>query len=571
MAMVASRTDGMSAFNNSLDLDDVHTPASDYSAYSQGNMLSAASGHFIYSHSSHADMNGPVWDAPTDGPQDFHGDEDFHFFGQMTPRAQDRNEALDDMTSKWVAAEPAMAAPEPMRRIGSQSSSRSSKNRTLKALAQKPRPRILTSVSHSQPMTDFDLTGNPAVDGLYLPDDAQSVTPATMYYPVALHLPLPMDGLCAGEGMAYSSPSLLGSGLAHQHIDPAHTVKFESGIPGNSPSASWGSLSPESRLSSPDIPEDTWSNSLMGTSPAHTNNSSPVLDGSSPSLDRQMGMMTTDDINGHMLADDMFSLSPPFTRRASGDGESSARDHPYYKRALPRADDGLFHCPWEGQASCNHKPEKLKCNYDKFVDSHLKPYRCKAEACENARFSSTACLLRHEREAHAMHGHGDKPYLCTYEGCERSTPGSGFPRQWNLRDHMRRVHSDNGTSLNAQTPSDSACQGASAQAAKSRKRKSKDSVDSNASSRKQASKSAQAAEAAAAARAAEQPLIDEWFQHQKALQTSFQSFNAPDAFDYIPSLDDATAHIDSMIKISKKLQQKKTPRDSYRRSYGHSG
>lgn len=43
-----------------------------------------------------------------------------------------------------------------------------------------------------------------------------------------------------------------------------------------------------------------------------------------------------------------------------------------------------------------------------------------------------------------MHGHGDKPFLCTYEGCERGAPGNGFPRHWNLRDHMKRVHNDPG-------------------------------------------------------------------------------------------------------------------------------
>src|SRR5208282_771438 len=105
---------------------------------------------------------------------------------------------------------------------------------------------------------------------------------------------------------------------------------------------------------------------------------------------------------------------------------------------------------------CQHKPEKLKCNYEyehflfptyfsntnrvvctsKFVDSHLKPCRCKVISCENLQFSSTACLFRHEREAHAMHGHGDIPFLCTYEGCERGLLGNGFPRHWNLRDHM---------------------------------------------------------------------------------------------------------------------------------------
>lgn len=39
-----------------------------------------------------------------------------------------------------------------------------------------------------------------------------------------------------------------------------------------------------------------------------------------------------------------------------------------------------------------------------------------------------------------MHGHGTKPYPCTYKGCDRAAPGNGFPRKWNLHDHMQRVH-----------------------------------------------------------------------------------------------------------------------------------
>ncbi|KAG9231657.1 hypothetical protein BJ875DRAFT_443882 [Amylocarpus encephaloides] len=124
--------------------------------------------------------------------------------------------------------------------------------------------------------------------------------------------------------------------------------------------------------------------------------------------------------------------------------ENSARLHPLYQNVNP-GPDGLYHCPWEAGSSCQHKPEKLKCNYDKYVDSHLKPYRCKVAACETLQFSSTACLLRHEREAHAMHGHGNKPFLCTHEGCERASSTNGFPRHWNLRDHMKRVHNDNGS------------------------------------------------------------------------------------------------------------------------------
>ncbi|MCJ1398539.1 hypothetical protein MMC11_001739 [Xylographa trunciseda] len=129
--------------------------------------------------------------------------------------------------------------------------------------------------------------------------------------------------------------------------------------------------------------------------------------------------------------------------RTHSNGEEAkcnARRDRLYK--LGPKKDGLYHCPFA--TNCSHKPDKLKCNYDKHLDSHLKPYRCKVHACVNVAFSSTACLLRHEREAHGMHGHGDKPYLCRYEDCDRSIEGNGFPRRWNLLDHMKRVHSNSG-------------------------------------------------------------------------------------------------------------------------------
>ncbi|KAB8279552.1 hypothetical protein F9C07_2283347 [Aspergillus flavus] len=117
------------------------------------------------------------------------------------------------------------------------------------------------------------------------------------------------------------------------------------------------------------------------------------------------------------------------------------RDHPYY--SLPTHNDGKYYCPFaNGDKPCNHAPTTQKCAYHKYLDSHLKPYRCKVPACMDAQlqFSSNACLFRHEREAHGFHGHGDNPHLCLFEGCDRSIPGYGFPRRWNLFDHMRRVH-----------------------------------------------------------------------------------------------------------------------------------
>ena len=60
--------------------------------------------------------------------------------------------------------------------------------------------------------------------------------------------------------------------------------------------------------------------------------------------------------------------------------------------------------------------------------------------CEDLRFSSNACLLRHEREAHGEHAHGVNPFLCKFPDCDRARDGNGFPRRWNQRDHMKRVH-----------------------------------------------------------------------------------------------------------------------------------
>ena len=114
--------------------------------------------------------------------------------------------------------------------------------------------------------------------------------------------------------------------------------------------------------------------------------------------------------------------------------------------------------------------------FSKHLDSHLKPYRCKSHECSDTHFSSTACLLRHEREAHGMHGHGAKPFLCKFEGCERAHENHGFPRRWNLLDHMKRVHgysaSEPSNKSDSPSPSDSSSHNSNKdQASNQRKRR----------------------------------------------------------------------------------------------------
>lgn len=196
---------------------------------------------------------------------------------------------------------------------------------------------------------------------------------------------------------------------------------------------------------------------------------------------RLLGPRTdTDDSNtasvlAHILDEDEDALSHTETAETKLEEERTkvARSHPLYQQ-LPDK-DGKYHCPEEGNAGCSHKPTALKCNYDKYVDSHLKPFRCNKRTCVGVQFSSTACLLRHEREAHGMHGHGARPHLCHFRDCERAVPGHGFPRRYNLFDHMKRVHQYDGPTTEPSPPG----QGQPQRKPMSRKRKasSEDSIE----------------------------------------------------------------------------------------------
>ena len=224
-------------------------------------------------------------------------------------------------------------------------------------------------------MSQFNMTGSASMDAYLLHDssDAQSVS-SQMYYPMPMSVGLSADGMPYADSLA---PSML-----QQHMDPTQMqLDFEASITGNSPTGSWvSSLSPiESRISSPGISEEAWTATGIAASPAQGHGSpryviclqslksakeyvsNPLPGLSSLSHHQGSGTAIADDFYADDL--DHHGLPPTFTRRSSGDGESSARDHYLYKNAAPQQ-DGLYHCPWESETSCNHKPEKLKCNYE---------------------------------------------------------------------------------------------------------------------------------------------------------------------------------------------------------------
>lgn len=572
-----------------------------------------------------ASMHGGQWEAAVEGTQNF---ADFSDNGDLAQDSDDYSyqhlDGLDEFRSqqqvmqaqqsqtprpegKWAALGHASSAATSvaMRRSVSKSSAGSFKSRTIRASAHKSRPRVQTSLSASI------YNSTPSATAVYDMANAAYSPAAVQAYYNSNAAAAAVNGINPDQYLALYSQGPLSipynTGLAQQqplHVDPTCTqmnldgfdleslngldnnMVFEASPTPISPQT-WGSSS--SRRSSPDRGEDTWS-LPMAASPAESHDSTTSLSFVAQVEAAGGRKRTSSNVHSSIAGDD---ASTSGSSRRQSEGES-ARDHPLYKSAAC-APDGLYHCPWEGDENCNHKPEKLKCNYEyvpqrlppnqfnqlqtltiassKFVDSHLKPYRCKNSACENARFSSTACLLRHEREAHAMHGHGDKPYLCPHPECDRAHPGFGFPRQWNLKDHMRRVHHDDGSQLERMAAAAAAAvDGAAAPMAvsssqsvsKGRKRK-KDTAtgttSSSSSSRKSSSskgssdaESRRRAQELAAIEAAHKLAVEkskaDWRYHKEELSNVVLGFSQSDDPQMLEQLQVAQAHLDAISRIS---------------------
>ena len=71
-----------------------------------------------------------------------------------------------------------------------------------------------------------------------------------------------------------------------------------------------------------------------------------------------------------------------------------------------------------------------------------KAFRCLDRNCDTKPFGSRSDLKRHQREVHHRDEDGNPCLLlpCPVFRCERHE--KGFPRRWNLEDHVRRMHPD---------------------------------------------------------------------------------------------------------------------------------
>lgn len=161
------------------------------------------------------------------------------------------------------------------------------------------------------------------------------------------------------------------------NVAPTQVSMGLQGLSGASPSSSWDVSSSISRTSSPNTIDESWRAAAMANSPmtfmgdttryvmnhqkhlqyaaadSHIPSSSPENRSLALVSDMQDSMVP--------LTGDM-STSAAYKQRGSVDSDSP-RDDALYKN-VTRGPDGLFHCPWENKKECNHKPEKLKCNYE---------------------------------------------------------------------------------------------------------------------------------------------------------------------------------------------------------------
>ncbi|KAK4451548.1 hypothetical protein QBC34DRAFT_57509 [Podospora aff. communis PSN243] len=125
--------------------------------------------------------------------------------------------------------------------------------------------------------------------------------------------------------------------------------------------------------------------------------------------------------------------------QAAAIAEESLEDHPLYKTA--QGEDGLWHCPWEGEGNCEHKPSVLRADFDKYLKIHLDSQRCKVPGCKDSgrAFATLEILHLHEQAEHGLHKGGGR-FLCTSPGCGRSRPGNGFASPWVQLEHIKSVH-----------------------------------------------------------------------------------------------------------------------------------
>lgn len=130
---------------------------------------------------------------------------------------------------------------------------------------------------------------------------------------------------------------------------------------------------------------------------------------------------------------------------------AKSRSHVFRRaRSPPRNEHGQMICDYINCRAENATFGRL-CEWNKHMDRHERPYKCAEASCKlYPGFTYSGGLLRHQREVHQREVHKTKqPLFCPFSGCKLSS-GTGFTRQENLEEHMRRRHQED--SLNDHRP-----------------------------------------------------------------------------------------------------------------------
>lgn len=67
--------------------------------------------------------------------------------------------------------------------------------------------------------------------------------------------------------------------------------------------------------------------------------------------------------SGSEHGSDIVLTSPGFSNQPGRRESESVQDHPLYTCAA-QGEDGLWHCPWEGEGYCHHKPTVLRAEFE---------------------------------------------------------------------------------------------------------------------------------------------------------------------------------------------------------------
>lgn len=338
-----------------------------FSEYSYPQAMSSnSSGMFSFSQTGpSADPSGSAWDATTaEGPQNFfadQGDSEEYTFTMGPFSGRSHMDTADDFQNAWMPTAAAVGGvkthkAEPMRRVSSKGSATS--HRINKASSNKSRQSLQTTMSHGTiSVPNFNMTGNAST----MPDGFQGngrvMDPSQFMFQQPNGMVTSPEMLYARmDGLSGISP-VFNEFVATPHVDPSTIpLDFETSRSGGSPAESFDSLS---EVTTPPR-DDAWSLTMQNSPMTSVSSHSPSIQ----TLDSfsMIGPLPTGNLEASMstvVGDEQIPMNE-WTVFAN---EGEARDHHLYKNAYPK-EDGLYHCPWEGQQCCNHRPEKLKCNYE---------------------------------------------------------------------------------------------------------------------------------------------------------------------------------------------------------------